>query len=79
MPDSELRLIRIFCFGITISSGVVAAALIEPSAMHIDVAALLESFLRGFRRRGGELATKANPLMRDCIEAAVILSGRFED
>jgi hypothetical protein len=26
-----------------------------------------------------ELATKANPLMRDCIEAAVILSGRFED
>jgi len=27
--------------------------------MHIDVAGLLEAFLRGFRRRGGELATKA--------------------
>ncbi len=37
----------------------VASALVEPSAMHIDVAGLLDSFLRGFRRRGGELATKA--------------------
>jgi D-arginine dehydrogenase len=37
----------------------VAAAVVEPSAMHIDVAGLLDAFLRGFRRRGGELATKA--------------------
>ncbi len=37
----------------------VAAAVVEPSAMHIDVAGLLDGFLRGFRRRGGELATKA--------------------
>jgi D-arginine dehydrogenase len=27
--------------------------------MHIDVAGLLEGFLRGFRQRGGEIATKA--------------------
>lgn len=33
----------------------VAAATIEWSALHIDVAALLEAFLRTFRRRGGEL------------------------
>lgn len=37
----------------------VAAAVVEPNAMYIDVAGLLDSFLRGFRRRGGELATKA--------------------
>jgi len=37
----------------------VAGAVVEPSAMHIDVAALLDAFLRGLRRRGGELATKA--------------------
>jgi len=37
----------------------VAAAAVEPDALHIDVAGLLEGFLRGFRRRGGELATKA--------------------
>ncbi len=37
----------------------VAGAVVEPNAMHIDVAGLLDSFLRGFRRRGGELATKA--------------------
>jgi len=37
----------------------VAGAVVEPGAMHIDVAGLLEAFLRGFRRRGGELATKA--------------------
>ena len=38
----------------------VAAAVVEPSAMHIDVACLLDAFLRGFRRNGGELATKAD-------------------
>jgi len=37
----------------------VAHAVSEPSAMHIDVAALLDGFLRGFRERGGEVATKA--------------------
>ena len=37
----------------------VAACLLEPSALHIDVAGLLESFLRGFRRRGGNVETKA--------------------
>ncbi len=37
----------------------VAAAAVELNALHIDVAGLLEAFLRGFRRRGGELATKA--------------------
>jgi len=31
----------------------------EPSAMHIDVAELLEAFLRGFRARKGTIATKA--------------------
>lgn len=37
----------------------VSAAVLEPSALHIDVAGLLESFLRGFRRRGGVISTKA--------------------
>ncbi len=37
-----------------------AAALVEPNAMSIDVAGLLEGFLRGLRRRGGELVTKAD-------------------
>jgi D-arginine dehydrogenase len=37
----------------------VADAVAEPSAMHIDVAGLLEGFLRGFRQRGGEIATRA--------------------
>ena len=36
----------------------VAGAVAEPSAMHIDVAGLLEGFLRGFRQRGGEIATR---------------------
>ena len=36
-----------------------AGAVVEPSAMHIDVAGLLEAFLRGFRRRGGVVATKS--------------------
>ncbi|MBW2242215.1 MAG: FAD-binding oxidoreductase [Deltaproteobacteria bacterium] len=39
--------------------GYVAGAVVEPGSMHIDVAGLLDAFLRGFRRRGGELATKA--------------------
>ncbi|MCP5060717.1 MAG: FAD-binding oxidoreductase [bacterium] len=40
--------------------GYLAGAVVEPGAMHIDVAGLLDGFLRGFRRRGGELATKAD-------------------
>ncbi len=37
----------------------VAGAVIERGAMHIDVAAVLEAFLRGFRARGGQLETRA--------------------
>jgi D-arginine dehydrogenase len=36
------------------------AALVEPNAMSIDVAGLLEGFLRGLRRRGGQVITKAD-------------------
>jgi D-arginine dehydrogenase len=39
--------------------GYVARAVAEPSAMHIDVAGLLDGFLRGFRHRGGQVETKA--------------------
>jgi D-arginine dehydrogenase len=37
----------------------VAGAIVEPNAMSIDVAALLDAFLRGLRHRGGEIATRA--------------------
>ncbi len=37
----------------------VVDAVVEPSALHIDVAGLLDSFLRAFRRRGGKVETKA--------------------
>ena len=36
-----------------------AAATIEWSALHIDVAALLDAFIRGFRRQGGHWAGRA--------------------
>jgi D-arginine dehydrogenase len=36
----------------------VAGAVVEPNAMSIDVAGLLEAFLRGLRRRGGEVVTR---------------------
>ena len=39
--------------------GYVAAAVIEPGAQSIDVAALLEGYLHGFRARGGEVVTRA--------------------
>jgi D-arginine dehydrogenase len=39
--------------------GYVADAIVEPNALSIDVAGLLEAFLRGLRRRGGEIVTKA--------------------
>jgi D-arginine dehydrogenase len=39
--------------------GYVAEAIVEPNAMSIDVAGLLEAFLRGLRRRGGRVVTKA--------------------
>jgi len=39
--------------------GYVAKGVVEPNAMSIDVAGLLEAFLRGFRARGGEIATRA--------------------
>jgi D-arginine dehydrogenase len=37
----------------------IAMALVEAGALHIDVAALLDGYLSGFRARGGELATRA--------------------
>jgi D-arginine dehydrogenase len=37
----------------------VAAAVVEPNAAHIDVAGLLDCYLRGFRARGGEIVTRA--------------------
>jgi D-arginine dehydrogenase len=40
-------------------AGYVAAAIVEPGAMSIDVAGLLEAYLGGLRRRGGEISTKA--------------------
>ncbi|MFQ5697470.1 MAG: NAD(P)/FAD-dependent oxidoreductase [Myxococcota bacterium] len=40
-------------------SGSVAEAVSEPAAMSIDVAALLDGFLRGFRGRGGTVLTRA--------------------
>jgi D-arginine dehydrogenase len=39
--------------------GYVASAALEPNAMSIDVAGLLDAFLRGFRARGGKVATHA--------------------
>jgi D-arginine dehydrogenase len=39
--------------------GYVAAAALEPGAMSIDVAELLDAFLRGFRARGGTVLTRA--------------------
>ena len=40
---------------------VVLGALYDPAAQDIDVHALHQGFLRGFRRRGGELLTSATP------------------
>jgi D-arginine dehydrogenase len=37
----------------------IAMGLVEDRALHIDVAALLDAYLAGFRARGGELATRA--------------------
>jgi len=37
-----------------------AMGLVEAGALHIDVAALLDGYLTGFRARGGELATRAS-------------------
>ena len=36
-----------------------ACAVVEPGAAHIDVAGLLDGYLAGFRRRGGEVVTRA--------------------
>ena len=38
--------------------GYVAGAVVEPNALSIDVAGLLEGFLRGLRRGGGEIVTR---------------------
>lgn len=51
-------------------------AVVEPSAMHIDVAELLEGFLRGFRRRGGTIATKAEVYrISECGGAWTVVAG----
>ncbi len=39
--------------------GYASAAVVEPDARHIDVAGLLDAYLRGFRARGGTLETRA--------------------
>lgn len=39
--------------------GYAAAAVIEPGGQSIDVAGLLDGYLRGFRARGGEIVTRA--------------------
>jgi D-arginine dehydrogenase len=39
--------------------GYVAAAALEPNSMSIDVAGLLDAFLRGFRARGGTVHTRS--------------------
>jgi D-arginine dehydrogenase len=39
--------------------GYVAGGVVEPNAASIDVAGLLEAFLRGLRRRGGEVVTRS--------------------
>jgi len=52
--------------------GAFAAGVLEPGAMDIDVAALLQGFLRGFRRAGGRIETDAE------IETAVRTDGRWK-
>ncbi len=56
----------------------VAAAVVEPTARHIDVAGLLDAFLRGLRRGGGEVETKAEvtTIERDGDGWAVEAGGR---
>lgn len=39
--------------------GYASAAVVEPDARHIDVAGLLDAYLRGFRARGGVLEVRA--------------------
>jgi len=61
----------------------VAGAVIERGALHIDVAAVLEAYLRGFRQRGGSLQTRAGveaiertgPAWRVRTEAGVFEGG----
>ncbi len=43
----------------SLRTGYVAAGAVEEAAMSIDVAGLLESYLRGFRGRGGNVATRS--------------------
>jgi D-arginine dehydrogenase len=69
--------------------GYVAAAVLEPGARSIDVAALLDGYLRGFRARGGELRSNAEVtalsvasggtgwevrLGDECLSAAVVVN-----
>jgi D-arginine dehydrogenase len=41
-------------------TGYASAAVVEPRARHIDVAGLLDAYLRSFRARGGTLETRAD-------------------
>ena len=53
--DAAATLARVPC----LLPGQVLAALFDPAAMDIDVQALHQGFLRGFRRAGGQLRTAA--------------------
>ncbi len=57
---SEITVDEAFALCPALRRDYVAAAVIERGAMHIDVASVLEAFLRGFRARGGVLETKAD-------------------
>ena len=56
--DAAATLARVPC----LLPGQVLAALFDPAAMDIDVQALHQAFLRGFRRAGGLLRTAAAPV-----------------
>ncbi len=49
----------------------VAAAAVEADAAHIDVAGLLAAYLRGFRRRGGALVTRAEVVAIERVASAL--------
>ncbi|MAG30300.1 MAG: FAD-dependent oxidoreductase [Deltaproteobacteria bacterium] len=58
-PLEEIDLERAYSLCPVLRKDYVAAAVVEASAAHIDVAGLLDAFVSGFRRRGGELVSKA--------------------
>ncbi|MEN8183968.1 MAG: FAD-binding oxidoreductase [Myxococcota bacterium] len=54
----------------------VASAALEPGALHIDVAGLLDAFLRGFRARGGEVATRSEVTRIDPVGGGFVVETR---